>query len=48
MVLVGKPQGKRPVGRPRHRWDNNIKMELKELRWGDMDWIHIETGGVLL
>jgi hypothetical protein len=29
-VLVGKPQGKRPVGRPRHRWDDNIKMSLKK------------------
>jgi hypothetical protein len=33
-VLVGNPQGKIPVGRPRHRRDNNIKMELREIRWG--------------
>jgi ERCC4-type nuclease len=35
---VGKPKGKRPIGRPRHRWVDNIKMDLKEIGWGDMDW----------
>jgi hypothetical protein len=39
-VLVGKPQGKRPLGRPRHRWENNIKMALQEVGWG-MDWIDL-------
>jgi hypothetical protein len=47
-VLVGKPEGKRPARIPRHRWEDNIKMELREIRWGGMDWIHIGTGGGLL
>jgi len=33
-VLVGKPEGSRPLGRTRHRWEDNIKMDLKEIRWG--------------
>jgi len=33
-VLVGKPDGKRPLGRPRHRWEDNIKMDLQEVVWG--------------
>ena len=40
-VLVGKPEGKRPLGRPRHRWEDNIKMDLKEVGCGDMDWIEL-------
>jgi hypothetical protein len=36
-VLVGKPEGKRPLGRPRRRWEDNIKMDLKEIRWGELD-----------
>jgi hypothetical protein len=40
-VLVGKPEGKMPVGRPRHRWEVNIKMNLKEVEWGSMDWIDL-------
>jgi hypothetical protein len=36
---VGKPEGKRPLGRPRSRWEDNIKFDLKEIRWGGMDWI---------
>jgi hypothetical protein len=43
-VLVGKPQGKRPVGRPRHRQDN-IKMDLRETGWGGMDCIHLAQNG---
>jgi hypothetical protein len=39
-VLVGKPEGKRPVGRPRHRWEDNIKMELQEVRGGG-DWMEL-------
>jgi len=42
-VLVGKPEGKRPLGRPRHRWECNIKMYLQEVgcgMWG-MDWIDL-------
>jgi hypothetical protein len=38
-VLVGKPEGKRPMGRPRHRWEDNIKMDLQEVGCGGMDWI---------
>jgi len=33
-ILVGKPVAKRPLGRPRHRWENNIKMDLQEVGWG--------------
>jgi hypothetical protein len=40
-VLVGNPEGKRPLGRPRHRWEDNIKMVLREMGLGDMDWIHL-------
>ena len=38
-VLVGKPEGKRPVGRPRRRWVDNIRMDLQEVGCGYMDWI---------
>jgi len=38
---VGKPEGKRPLGRPRHRWEDNIKMDLQELGLGGMDWIEL-------
>jgi hypothetical protein len=38
-LLVGKPTGKRPLGRPRCRWVDNIKMDLGEMRWGGVDWI---------
>ena len=40
-VLVGKPEGKRPLGRPRRRWEDNIKMDLQEARCEDMDWIDL-------
>ena len=40
-VLVGKPEGKRPPGRPRRRWEGNIKMHLQEVRCGSMDWIEL-------
>jgi len=39
--LVGKPEGKRPLGRSRCRWDDNIKMDLQEMGCGDMDWIEL-------
>jgi hypothetical protein len=39
--LVGKPEGKRPLGRPRRKWDDNIKMDLQEVRCGGMDWIEV-------
>jgi hypothetical protein len=37
--LVGKPEGKRPLGRIRHRWEDNIKMDLQQVGCGGMDWI---------
>ena len=40
-VLVGKPEGNRPLGRPRHSWEDNIKMNLQEVGCGDMDWIDL-------
>jgi predicted small integral membrane protein len=38
-LLVGKPEGKRPLGRPRRKWIDNIRMDLVEVGWGDVDWI---------
>jgi hypothetical protein len=38
-ILVAKPEGKRPLGRPRRRWVDNIKMDLREIGWDDADWI---------
>ena len=40
-ILVGKPEGKIPLGRPRRRWEDNIKMDLGEVRCGGMDWIEL-------
>jgi hypothetical protein len=40
-ILVTKPEGKRPPGRLRRRWVNNIKMDLGEIEWGDMDWVDV-------
>ena len=40
-VLVGKPEGKRPFGRPRRRWEDNIKMDLQEVGCGGMEWIEV-------
>ena len=40
-VLVGKPEGKRPLVRPKRRWEDNIKMDLQEVGFGDMDWINL-------
>ena len=40
-VLVGKPEGKRPLGKPRCRWEDNIKMDLQEVGCGVMDWIEL-------
>jgi len=46
-VLVGKPEGKRPLRKPRHRWEDNIKMDLQEVGCGGMDWIEwLRTGTV--
>ena len=47
-VLVGKPEGKKPLGRPRHRWEDNIKMDLQEVGcsvWTGSSWLRIGTGG---
>jgi hypothetical protein len=38
-LLVGKPEGKRPLGRPGHGWVDNIRMDLGEVGWGDVDWL---------
>jgi hypothetical protein len=40
-ILVGNPEGKRPLGRPRSRWVDNIKMDLREIRWEGMEWIDL-------
>jgi ribosome biogenesis protein Nip4 len=40
-ILVGRPEGRRRLGRPRHRWEDNIKMYLREIGFGDVDWIHL-------
>jgi hypothetical protein len=51
-VLVGKPEGKRPLGRPRRRWEDGIKLDLKEIGWGEVrsgfTWLRTGTGGGLL
>jgi hypothetical protein len=39
-ILVGRPEGRRPLGRPRRRWEDNTKMDLWEIGFGDVDWIH--------
>jgi hypothetical protein len=40
-VLVGKPEGRRPLGRPRRRWEDGIKVDLTEIGWGDVEWIQL-------
>jgi hypothetical protein len=40
-ILVGRPEGRRPLGRPRRRWEDNIIMDLREIGFGDVDWIHL-------
>jgi hypothetical protein len=47
-VLVGKPEGRRPLGRPRRRWEDGIIMDLRDIVWGCVDWLRIETVGGLL
>jgi hypothetical protein len=50
-VLVGKIEGRRPLGRPRRRWEDNIKMDLQEVEWGawtGLMWLRRGTGGGLL
>jgi hypothetical protein len=39
-ILVGRPEGRRPLGRPRRRWEDNIKMDLREIGFVVVDWIH--------
>jgi hypothetical protein len=38
---VGESEGKRPLGTPRRRWVNNVKMDLREIQWGDVEWIDL-------
>jgi hypothetical protein len=40
-ISVGKTEGERPLRRPRHRWKDNIRMDLKEIGWKAVDWIHL-------
>jgi hypothetical protein len=50
-ILVGKPEGKKPLGRPRRRWEDNIKMDLGEEGcgvWTGLSWLRIGTGGAYL
>jgi hypothetical protein len=50
-VLVGKPEGKRPLGRARRGWEYGIRMDLREIGWGvwtGFDWLRTGTGGALL
>jgi hypothetical protein len=46
-VLVGRPEGRRPLGKPRRRWEDNIKMDIQEVRWDGLVWLRIGTGGGL-
>jgi hypothetical protein len=50
-ILVGKPEGKRPRVRPRRRWVDSIKLDLREIEWGGVEWIYMAqdraTGGLL-
>ena len=51
-VMVGKPEGKRPLGRPRRRWEDNIKVDLQKVGWGrawtGLIWLRIGIGGTQL
>jgi hypothetical protein len=40
-ILFGKSEGKRPLGRPRRRWEDNITMDFREIGWGNVDWVHL-------
>jgi hypothetical protein len=44
-ILVIKPEGKRSHGRPRHRWEDSMKMDLTEMGWEGADWIHFDCNG---
>jgi hypothetical protein len=41
-IIVGKPDGKRPLGRPTRRWEDNIRMDLREKGWEEVNWIHLD------
>jgi len=43
-ILVGKAEGKRSLGRPRRIWEDNIRMDLREIRWEGVDWMHLAQG----
>jgi hypothetical protein len=45
-LLVGKPEGKRPLGRPRRMWVDNIRKDLGEIGWGDVDWTRLDWTGL--
>jgi hypothetical protein len=50
-VLMGQPKGKRPLGRPRRRWEDGIRMDIRDIGWGvwiGFDWIRTGTSGGLL
>jgi hypothetical protein len=40
-IFVGKPEGKRPLGKPRHKCEDNIRMDLREVEWEGVDWIYL-------
>jgi hypothetical protein len=40
-ILVGRPEGRRPLGRPRRKWEDNIKIDFREIGFGDVDWINL-------
>jgi ribosome biogenesis protein Nip4 len=44
-ILDGRPEGRKPIRRPRRRWEDNIKMDLREIGFGDVDWIHLAQDG---
>jgi hypothetical protein len=43
-ILVGKPEGKRPLGRSRHRWVDSVKLDLREIGWDSVEWIDVAQG----
>jgi hypothetical protein len=47
-ILVGKSEGKRPIGKPRQKWMDKIKMDLREIEWTGLIWLRIRTSGGLL
>jgi hypothetical protein len=40
-IMVGKPEGKKPFGRPKRRWEEHIRMDLREIGWEGVDWMHM-------